>query len=445
MLIAHAGAATVGPLLAAAFAYLRISGFASSIGFAAVTLSLGALYAVLAERFMRRERPGEALDMLPTGIFAAGAVAALAFALSMALERGILTTALALASFGTAWVQTKRPIAALRYAVTAMAVLVLARIFWDPYIFSVHSGPGVYGSIALGYGIPFAAFAGAAILLHRVRTDRAAYAAEAVSIVTLALLFAFEIHAVTFGGNLLEPATALSEQGLATTVAFAFSLGLSRLGRRQSSPVMLAGALVARLYGLANAVLSLGLFLNPILTGDPVRGGWLWNEVMLAYALPALLAGFVAAQPLAPGAGKFKRMVRLATGIVAFALAFGAISLEIRFLYAATPDLSAGVIGQAESYTYSAAWLIFGLVLLLVGLVFDVKADRIGSAVLILITVLKVFPIDMANLEGVWRALSFMGLGVVLIGIGLLYQRLLFGGREPPSDDLPPAAREAAG
>ena len=38
---------------------------------------------------------------------------------------------------------------------------------------------------------------------------------------------------------------------------------------------------------------------------------------------------------------------------------------------------------------------------------------------------LKVFLIDMAYLEGFLRALSFIGLGAVLIGIGLFYQRML--------------------
>jgi uncharacterized membrane protein len=32
----------------------------------------------------------------------------------------------------------------------------------------------------------------------------------------------------------------------------------------------------------------------------------------------------------------------------------------------------------------------------------------------------------MAGLAGIWRALSFIGLGLVLVGIGYLYQRLLF-------------------
>ena len=188
-------------------------------------------------------------------------------------------------------------------------------------------------------------------------------------------------------------------------------------------------------------MIALGLVVNPLLTGVPVRGGIVFNEIFPAYAVPAVLAALVALQG-APAGSRLGRALRLATGCVAFALAFAALSLEIRFLFADGPDLSAGVIGPAESYTYSAAWLIFGLVLLLVGLVFDLKAARIASALLILLTVLKVFLLDMANLEGVWRALSFMGLGVVLIGIGLLYQRLLFGrDRAPqPAGDAPPGA-----
>ena len=61
---------------------------------------------------------------------------------------------------------------------------------------------------------------------------------------------------------------------------------------------------------------------------------------------------------------------------------------------------------------------------------FDRPVLRAASAVLVVLTVLKVFLIDMAQLEGVLRAFSFMGLGICLIGIGLFYQRVL-GRREP--------------
>ena len=50
---------------------------------------------------------------------------------------------------------------------------------------------------------------------------------------------------------------------------------------------------------------------------------------------------------------------------------------------------------------------------------------RLASSVFVLAAVAKVFVLDMAGLDGVWRALSFIGLGVALIGVGMLYQKLL--------------------
>jgi uncharacterized membrane protein len=41
--------------------------------------------------------------------------------------------------------------------------------------------------------------------------------------------------------------------------------------------------------------------------------------------------------------------------------------------------------------------------------------------------------------QGIYRAFSFIGLGLVLMGIGWLYQRLLFAPRPPeaPAADAP--------
>ena len=52
--------------------------------------------------------------------------------------------------------------------------------------------------------------------------------------------------------------------------------------------------------------------------------------------------------------------------------------------------------------------------------------------------------LDMSDLTGVYRALSFIGLGLVLVGIGWLYQRLLFPPpktQPAPVDPAPPPIR----
>ena len=94
---------------------------------------------------------------------------------------------------------------------------------------------------------------------------------------------------------------------------------------------------------------------------------------------------------------------------------------------------------DAEQYTYSAVWLTFGVALLIAGFLLRSQPARMASAAVVTLTIAKVFLVDMAGLEGIFRALSFIGLGAVLVGIGLLYQRLLFPAQTAPSIPAAPA------
>jgi len=116
-----------------------------------------------------------------------------------------------------------------------------------------------------------------------------------------------------------------------------------------------------------------------------------------------------------------------ANTIAAFALmlALTYVTFEIRRLYHG-PILSRGPTTGAEQYTYSVAWLAFGVVLLGAGLVFNSQRARLASAIVIALTIAKVFVIDISTLSDVYRALSFICLGLVLLPIGWLYQRILF-------------------
>jgi uncharacterized membrane protein len=173
-------------------------------------------------------------------------------------------------------------------------------------------------------------------------------------------------------------------------------------------------------------VFGLGAGVDPWQTGEPVGGPFI-NLVLLGYGIPALLAGVLAyvTRDTRP------RWYSTIVAVVALGLALGYLSLEIRTLYHG-PVLTEGATSDAEQYTYSAVWLAFGVALLAAGIALRSLPLRIASAAVVVLTVLKVFLIDMSDLTGIYRALSFLGLGVVLIGIGWFYQRLLFPrAREP--------------
>lgn len=81
--------------------------------------------------------------------------------------------------------------------------------------------------------------------------------------------------------------------------------------------------------------------------------------------------------------------------------------------------------------TSMAEWLSYSVVLILLGCGFvftgvryqQLRWQQLGLALLAL-AVIKVFLSDIGHLDGVWRVVSFLGLGVALIGIGRLFQVL---------------------
>jgi uncharacterized membrane protein len=171
---------------------------------------------------------------------------------------------------------------------------------------------------------------------------------------------------------------------------------------------------------LAAIVLGLGVIENPMTTGDPIGGRFL-NLILLGYGLPAVLAAALALV----SRGVRPRSYSVVAALTAVALALAYLSLEVRALFHGAV-LTEGPTTDAEQYTYSVVWLAFGVALLAAGVVLRSQAVRFASAGVVILTVLKVFLVDMGDLTGIYQGLSFIGLGIVLLGIGWIYQRLLF-------------------
>ena len=211
------------------------------------------------------------------------------------------------------------------------------------------------------------------------------------------------------------------------------AIGLERLRMVTKSIVHDLGAQIIAVLTLIGIVVGLLFVDNPYFTGDSVGTGRFFNLVLLCYLLPAILAGALAITYQRTRNETFRNVAAI-TSIV---LALAYLTLQVRALFQG-PVLSGPAMSDAEGYTYSAVWLAFAVLLLLIGIVRQSKAVRLASAAVMLLTIAKVFLIDMAGLTGVWRAFSFIGLGAVLVGIGLLYQRLLF-----PKKPISPAQTES--
>ncbi|BAU93163.1 hypothetical protein MPPM_4558 [Methylorubrum populi] len=419
-----AGAAA--PLAALAIADLRIAGGAVAPGFAAAAGILAAGFCGLAALCRRQgeQTPSPALA-LGLGAFAAAAVANLCLGLVFALSGGSLTPALAGAALATALIARRLDIPALRWCVAGLAVIVAARLAWDPALIRGDlSRTPILNGLLTAYGLPALCFglAARAIRWPARPADIPEQVAQALSLLLSALFVFLEIRHALHGGRLSEPGTSVLEQGLTTLTALGFSLVLTRFSGPSASPVIRFGGLAFACLALIQGALGLGLAANPLLTDEPVAGGLIVNDAVLAYALPA-----AAAFALARAARDVRPVwfVRMAGGL-GLALSFLALCLAVRHGFQGERLGLDRETGQAEWYAYSAAWLGLGLAALGYGILRGSATARLASAVLVGLATLKVFLLDLSGLEGPLRALSFLGLGACLIGIGLVYQRLVF-------------------
>ena len=429
--IIWAATAVLAPLAILVALYYRIYGFERSLPFAALALFGAALFAVATELLAKREpRPGQPSA---AAIFATGTIAALALALTFALEKGWLTVALALMVPGTAYVAEHRPLPWLRWLCGVLVTLVILRIGYEPRIVVDATAAPIFNWILYGYGIPALAFWVAGWLLRKRADDVPSRIVDAGAILFTVLTATLQIRHAVYGGNIYYAAASLAEVALQVSGGLAMVIGLERLRLRTRSIVHDVAALLIAGFCLLAIVFGLLLLENPWIWSTNV-GGLFLNLNLLGYAIPAALAAAIGLTTRATR----PQWYRTVAAITAVVLALTYLSFQVARFYQG-PRLSVGPVGGAEGYTYSAVWLAFGVMVLVVGMGLRSQPVRLCAVAVVLITVAKVFLVDMAGLGGVWRSLSFIGLGLVLVGIWFLYRRLLFA-KAPPDAPSPPAA-----
>jgi uncharacterized membrane protein len=189
------------------------------------------------------------------------------------------------------------------------------------------------------------------------------------------------------------------------------------LGERRRREVLRWGGII--LFGLATvqAALWQAVIANPLFNDEPVGRLVMLDVLTIAFGLPALLYAGIAWLRLGP------IELQWVARIAASGLAFLWLTLEIRHVFRGEV-LTWGECGEAEWYAYSAAWLAFAGAGLAAGLKWRKDWLRRASLAGVGLVVAKVFVSDMAALGGVLRALSFLGLGGALVGIGYAYRRL---------------------
>src|SRR5262245_42904238 len=427
----YALAAIVPSLLALILAYLRVTQFDRSIPFFLFSIVLAADFYIAAHRFSSLvEGAHTQATRLAAGAFAAGVAAAITLAFVMVLERGYLTVAFAVTALTTAIIADRHQVPLLRAVVAALGFIVLGRLIWDPRIMGsdVGSWP-VFNWLLVGYGVPAVAFLTAGLVLKRQREDLSVRICDALGVLFAGLLVFYQIRHALNGGDPLANTSGHIEQGLFALTSLAFSFVLVRLTLGRANPVFRFASLAFGVLSAIFIVFGLGIIENPLLNSERILGVPIFSSLLLAYLLPGAAAVLLARAAY----GLRPQWFVLGISVLAMALLFGYVTLEVRHVFQGDVIAVWKPTSQPEIWSYSAAWLVLGLAFLGYGIVRGTKEPRLASAALVILSVVKVFLFDLTGTGGLWRALSVICLGIVLIGIGLAYQKLIFAHPSPPS------------
>ncbi|MCU1270275.1 MAG: rane protein [Acidobacteriaceae bacterium] len=234
---------------------------------------------------------------------------------------------------------------------------------------------------------------------------RLMHLALAIGLITIAIPIRLEAHAITIGW-LVESAALLWVAG------------------RLKSDLLNAFALAALALGLVRL-----LFIDSF---EPLT--LLFNSRMAVYAVAIAVLGYAAFQNA--GHENEKRRIAAAVALIALnVVALRGLSLEVTDYYARQMPITFGNYWSpaallqrrsvliARDFTYSALWMAYGALLMIIGFWRASAFVRWQALVLIALTTLKVFVYDTSELDRIYRILSFVVLGILLLAISFAYQR----------------------
>ncbi|HEU4886788.1 MAG TPA: DUF2339 domain-containing protein [Thermoanaerobaculia bacterium] len=175
------------------------------------------------------------------------------------------------------------------------------------------------------------------------------------------------------------------------------------------------------------------VFNQAVLSYHPASERAVFNWYLYTYLVSA--AAFFAAAWWLPRAWKWSAAAASAMGTI---LLFVLLNIEIADYYSTGSTLTFNFLSSslAQDLTYTIGWAIFAVGMLIAGIVLHARAARVAALVLLLVTILKCFLHDLANLGGLYRVGSLLGLALALVLVGVLLQKfVMVKPAAPPAEE----------
>jgi uncharacterized membrane protein len=408
-----------------AIAYWRLRDIELLLPWSIICLILSGVHLVFAER-LRSWRFKDRFYRRAFGVHALACAGFLAAAVPLWVEREWLPVLWSLLLPLTAWVANKIEEPWLRRGLWIGAPAVLIAVLVSG--FPAGERP-IFNWLAYGLGVPTLSFAATAWLVRRASDLRLMLLLQAGALILGFLLITLEIRHLFHGSAFKSAPFGFAEAGTLTLLWGALALGTFRLAQRRGEARL---RWIAYGLALAAALLTVGVIwglANPFLSPVEIRGWPILNSALYVFgsgfALFMAMAAMVRRSKLDAAQRHVTMGLAAAIALVDGLLAVSALNRHLFQGAVIDLDLAYPRWSDAEFYGYSVAWLIYGGLILALAIWRRLPALRHAAAGIIVLVVCKVFLGDAHDLQGLYRFASFLGLGLTLLALGWLYQRML--------------------
>lgn len=408
-----------------AIAYWRLRDIDLLLPWSIICLILAALQLASAER-LRNWRFRDRFYRRAFGIHALACAGFLAAAVPLWVEREWLPVLWSLLMPLTAWIANRIEEPWLRRGLWVAAPAILIAVLASG--FPAGDRP-IFNWLAYGLGVPTVSFAATAWLARRASDLRLMLMLQAGALILGFLLVTLEIRHLFHGAAFKTAPFGFAEAGTLVLLWGVLAIGTWRLAqRRGEARLRWIGYGLGVLSALMTVLVVWGVA-NPLLNPMPVHGLPILNTALYVFG-----SGFVLFMAMAAtvrrsrlDAAQRDTIMGVAAAVALIDGLIGVSALNRHLFQGETIDLSRGypLWSDAEFYGYSVAWLIYGGLILALAIWRRLPALRHAAAGIVVLVVVKVFLGDASGLTGLYRFASFLGLGLTLMALGYLYQRML--------------------
>ena len=289
--------------------------------------------------------------------------------------------------------------------------------FWFAYQLCEERFPdAAIGLLPIAFALP--AVAGVIYLIKREKVPLASADSRLATQGTAIVFFLSSFFAVQFDREWITIGWALE------------GLGLLLLYRWIPNPRLRAVALIVFCAAFVR------LALNPsVLSYHPRTRTAIFNWYLYGYGLPALCCFAGALLFGEPRAKPYERRGPALLYVLGAVLFFLLLNIENADYYSIGPTLTFSFHGNfARDMTYTIAWAVVAFVLLVGGVVKDIRPVRLSAIALLSLALLKLFLHDLDNLNQLYRIAALISVAVIAIVASFIYQRFLSPAKKEPGN-----------